>query len=331
MITSLTKLLTATNINVPNVWVVHAKEEFSPITSFVTDFIRKRIVQPQTTYKLVVESGFNFIQLEYILNSTSLFDEVNYIELCYKTKPTTEHYKKINQLLENIAATNYVVILTDELNKRDLASKALEPVNSYSTILGISNTDMYQFLSYKLGIAEIEVDRNGLQLLLDLNQNNPTQLIQAIDKISLTYPKKTKLTVEEIKQQVSDDSQYNVFQLSQAYLSGNLVLANKILLSFYQAPEDAILIAWMLTEDIRKLLKIKAKLKQGSNTYQIFQELRIWGDATNNFEVATRRINYAKLIMLMNEVAVLDTMVKGIETGNVFQQLSKLVTNMCTN
>lgn len=318
-------------MKIPNVWIIHAKEDFLPVTSFVTDFIRQRILQPQTTYKLVVESGFNFNQLEYILNSTSLFDEVNYIELCYKTKPTPEQYKRINQLVKNIAATNYVVILTDELNKRDLASKALEPIDSYSTILGISNTDMYQFSSYKLRLSEIEIDRTGIQLLLDLNQNNPTQLVQSIDKISLTYPKNTRLTIEEIKQAVSDHSQYNVFQLSHAYLSGNLALANKTLLSLYQAPEDAILIAWMLSEDIRKLLKIKAKLKQGSNVYQIFQDLKIWGDATSNFEEATRRISYTKLIMLMNEVAVLDTMIKGIETGNVLQQLSQLVTHLCTN
>lgn len=274
---------------------------------------------------------FDLSQVMDIFNSASLFGDVNVVALRFKTKPTAEQAKNINTIFQLVNNENRLLIICDKLDKKDLTAKWIAELQEFGGVILNLSGDMSEarlWSKYILSSAGISIENDALEFLIEMNQNNFSELQQELNKFCFLHPKGHVINLKDAESQLTDNAQYNVFALSNAYLSGEITKALKIFHNVCSDTEDAILLMWTLGEDIRKLISIKNALRGNSNFHAAVSGLRIWGDAVAAFQKANSRLTYNQLLNLFDRLSNVDTVIKGLNSGNYISLLEQIIVNI---
>jgi DNA polymerase-3 subunit delta len=310
----------------PQACLINSSEECYPLVTFAISQLQAKLAG-HAKYKFTADRYFEYTEVEQIINSGSLFEDKNYIEINYKTKPTADQQQSLIDIISQLNDRSFLVITTDKLTKKELTLSWVEAINKSGVLLSLNEDEARTAVNYILQQHKLTLSPQALTLLLELNQANLAQLLQEVYKLTLIHPAGSNLEVTDI--QTNNNSHYTIYQLSSAYLSANFPLALKILESLYTATEDAILILWVISEDIRKLIKLKAKLKQNNNIQQALQEIKAWGDNAHKLQLAEHRLSYRDLIQLFDQLTEIDLAIKGIANNNIKQQLIHIISKFC--
>jgi DNA polymerase-3 subunit delta len=126
----------------------------------------------------------------------------------------------------------------------------------------------------------------------------------------LCYPA-GELTLEQLREAVANVARFDVFHLSEAWLSGDTARVERMLEGLLAEGESPVLVLWSFTEDVRMLLRLRQGLKDGRQLRDLARELRLWGDKQRLAEpacVASAR----KLMTALTECARIDQQIKGV-------------------
>jgi DNA polymerase-3 subunit delta len=225
-----------------------------------------------------------------------------------------------------------MLIVCGKLDKKDLSAAWLQAIYANSGGLVTLTGDINEARTWGmhvLSMANISIDNTTLDALVHLNQNNYAQFQQDLNKLCFLYPAGHNIMHDEVLEQLTDNAQFNVFALSSIYLQGNLSQAIKVFQNVCHETEDAILVVWSLSEDVRKLIQIKSSLRVNPNFSSAIGSLRIWGDAIGAFQAANKRLSYVKLLSLLNEIAIVDTIIKGLVVGDAIFKLEQIIIDFC--
>lgn len=319
---NLNDLLSLNNDN--NIYVLHSAPACYPYVVFLLDRLQKNLSNT-TKYQFQVDRYFKFNDIDNILDNGSLFAEQNIIELNFKTKPLMNQEEELLKLINRIDDNSFLFITTDKLTST--SSKWLKKIDEVGIIVGVNETDTGIIVRNLLQTAKLTIDNTAMSLLLELNAGNIPELMQEINRLTFLCPENHTITINDI--QSSDNAQYNIYELSNAYLAGDIHKSRKILDNIYHESADAILIMWMINEDIKKLLKIKAKLKDNININTAIGELRVWGDTINNLKIASNRVSYNSLLEILDKLANLDMSIKGVYNTPPQTILVKILEVLC--
>lgn len=324
---NLSRILTQ-NINSVNLFLIHANIDDYPLADFVLQELKNKAKNYHKQY-FAAERSFNFFIIEDILKNASLFDQPNYIQINFKTKPNVEQQTQLGKIINKLNEQNLVVITCDKLTKSEQNSSWVKAAASNGIVLGINNSDTESLISYMLKQRNLSITGEAIHTLINQNQGNLTELLNDTNKLILAVPHGHIIGVNEIAQLTTDNAQYNIYQLSTSYLAGDLDKSIKILDNLYQESSDAILIMWVLQEDIKRLLKIKNKLKTNTNIRQVMQEMRLWGESVDKLPIAQKRLSYQTLIEIYQFLAQLDMSIKGVLNLDIRLLLIIIIKRIC--
>lgn len=306
---------------------ISAPEECAPLVHSLVETTLGRLGTEYLRHSFNADRYFNFQVVQELLQNSSLFGDKNFVEVVFKTKPTAEQQKQLLEFIHLFDEQSFLCLTCDKLDKKELSAPWIQQQHGlFLPLLGDVNESRvwatYLFQSAKLGI-----DPAGLDLLLNMNQNNLAQLQQEISKLCLLYTAPYEISFADAKENLVDNAQFNVFALSNAYLSGNSALAYKIFVNVCGSIEDSILVLWNFAEDLRKLIRIKGALKNDQNFNNAISGLRIWGESIALFRQANQRISYQQLLIYLDELAQIDCMIKGIKSWAALIKLERLIIN----
>jgi DNA polymerase-3 subunit delta len=166
----------------------------------------------------------------------------------------------------------------------------------------------------KLQNQEVETGPEGqraLEFIADQVEGNLIAAHQEILKLGLLYPTGV-LTEEQIRSSILKVARYNVFELTEAMLAGDLPRLNRMLDGLKGEGEPLVLILWSVTEELRLLSKLKVASDAGESVQQLMRVNRIWGNKERLYPAALRRVQPLKLRRAMQVAAGLDRQVKGL-------------------
>lgn len=308
-----------------NLIVISSPEDSYALTDYLITEFRPKDAR---NYKFIADRYFDFKDVGEILNSGSLFDDKTYIEINYKTKPTATQQKELISIAQELSNSIYIIITTDKLAKTDYQAAWMKLESAW--YININDSSATQIVKHILKANNLSINTDALNLLLELNAQNSNQLIQEINKLSLLFENGHQLSIEDIKTHALDNTLYNVYQLNNAYLSGNLKQAITILSNIHIKPEDAILILWLLNDDIKKLIRLKSKLQQKYKFSEVSYELKIWSTNSHLYQNALGRLSYSLLVSILDDIATLDMAIKGLIDRDVRVQLINILTKLCS-
>ena len=304
-------------------FVLSATDEALALQDYLIDLLLKDACFIKLQY--FIEKGFNFDIVTNRLAECSLFDDKLVFILNFKTKPNAEHAKILLKLYSLLNENNKLIIATNKLDKKDLSQEWLNLSSASIQLTGDIN-EVGWLIDYYLKQFELQIERSAKQLLIDLTYGNITQLLQELKQLPYLYIADDVINYDDLVVNITDSSNYSVFGLSSVYLRGDVATAIKMLDSLYHDDSDLILIIWVISEDIRRLMQIKGALKNNNSLRSIAPSLRIWGGMLNDFEAANIRISYSLLVNLLDKLAQVDMLIKGLRKGSAIVEIKNIVT-----
>ena len=277
---------------------------------------------------LLQERGFDWGALLNAGQTMSLFGDKRWVELRIPTgKPGRDGADALKQFATQIEAPanssadpdTVVCIVLPRLDGKTKTSawfSALDEVGMAIQIDSIDRASLPRWIAGRLKMQQQEVEagtegQRALEFIADQAEGNLIAAHQEILKLGLLYPAGV-LTEEQIRSSILKVARYNVFEVTEAMLAGDLPRLNRMLDGLKGEGEPLVLILWSVTEELRLLSRLKAASDAGESVQQLMRVNRIWGNKERLYPAALRRIQSQKLRRAMQVAASLDRQVKGL-------------------
>ncbi|MEI6182081.1 MAG: DNA polymerase III subunit delta [Polynucleobacter sp.] len=282
---------------------------------------------------MVQERGFDWGSLMNAGQTMSLFSDKRWVELRIPTgKPGRDGADALKQFAAQIASqqdsadgpdTVFCIVLPrlDTKTKTSAWFSALDDAGMAIQVDTLDRSLLPQWIAGRLKRQAQEVEagpegQRALEFIADQIEGNLIAAHQEILKLGLLYPA-GKLTEEQIRSSILKVARYNVFELTEAMLAGDLPRLNRMLDGLKGEGEPLVLILWSVTEELRLLSKLKAASDAGESVQQLMRANRIWGNKERLYPGAIRRVQAPKLRRAMQVAAGLDRQSKGLHAAEL--------------
>ena len=273
---------------------------------------------------LLNEKGFDWATLINSTQSMSLFGDKRFIELRIPTgKPGREGADVLKQFAADVAnqtgepgaVTCIILPKLDSATQKGAWFTAIEDAGLAVRIDSIERHLLPAWINERLKrqnqhIANDEPGKRAMAFLVSQIEGNLIAAHQEIQKLGLLYPEGA-LTEEQIQHSVLNVARYDVFQLTEAYLAGDMLRVNRMLDGLKGEGEPIALVAWTVIEEIRLLSELKREVMSGNNLQTLFRSRRVWGKREQLIPQALNRLSLPMLDRALEMATQLDKQVKG--------------------
>ena len=243
------------------------------------DYLEKTnyIISKQTDWTFLKSSSENY----------DLFGAKKIIEIkLIGSGPGATGSKALKDYAINPDPSKVLIVSVEGLEKKTHSSawiKALEAAGCLLLINPITLNQLPRWIvetgkKYQLNIASA-----ASNLLAEKTEGNLLATLQEIKKLALLFPDQD-IDINQMASSISDSSKYNIFDLSNAFISGNKERTASVLESLKAEGTPETLILWSLSRELTNLFKvINQKSAKG-----------IWGPRQylNNLELGHYRSNF---------------------------------------
>jgi DNA polymerase III subunit delta len=166
-------------------------------------------------------------------------------------------------------------------------------------------------------------DRSGLSILAARIEGNLLAADQELQKLFILYGA-TRIDDDMMRRAVADSARYDVYDLTDAALSGSVARISRILAGLRAEGVAGPVVLWALTREIRALDELGRASAQGENVESVCNRLRIWNPRKAALIKALQRSDSMHRQTLMLASARADRMIKGMVNGNVWDALQDI-------
>ena len=206
------------------------------------------------------------------------------------------------------------IVALPRLDRRDLQSRwvsALERAGVLVEIDAIGRAQLPQWIARRLARQQQSATDDALEFIADKVEGNLLAAHQEVSKLGLLYPAGA-LTLEQVTESVLNVARYDVFELPLAILSGDAARISRTMAGLQAEGEAVPLVLWVITEELRTLLRIKAHVDAGRPFAVAARENRLWGPREKLAERALARVSIEALESALRRAADIDRLAKGL-------------------
>ena len=276
---------------------------------------------------LMHEKGFDWGALLNASQTMSLFGDKRYVEFRIPTgKPGRDGADALKQFAAQIesqrgqepdAVTCIFLPRLDGQTQKSAWFTALDNAGLAVRIDSIDRVNLPAWIAERLKrqnqqVVGGEPGRLALEFMVNQVEGNLIAAHQEIQKLGLLYPE-GEITEEQMRDSVLNVARYDVFQLNEAYLEGDMGRINRMLDGLKGEGEALVLIVWAIAEEIRTLCQLKRASLQGGNVQMLMKSKRIWGKREQLIPRALGRLSLPALDRALEIIAQLDRQVKGLQ------------------
>ena len=168
---------------------------------------------------------------------------------------------------------------------------------------------------------------DAVRFLAERVEGNLLAAVQEMDKLELLRGL-GPVDVDAVREAVSDSARFDVFQLADAAVAGRADRALRILDGLWAEGVAAPLIVWVLARELRVLNRLAWEMEHGKTLEAAMAAARIWQQRKPVLAAALKRCNAREWRGLLMRAAAVERVVKGVQRGNVLEQLTGLVADL---
>ena len=285
---------------------------------------------------------FNWSEVMASVSSLSLFADKKIMELRVPSgKPGKEGSIALQRIAEQAHGhdSTLTLVILPKLDKAAKATTWFAALDKGITIeVGtVERAALPQWIAQRLNTqgqrvqAGVEGQRT-LQFFADRVEGNLLAAYQEIQKLALLHPP-GELSFEQIEKAVLNVARYDVFKLSDAVLSGQARRVQRMLDGLQAEGEGAVLVHYVLAEDIRALKRIKVAIHQGKPLPMALREQKIWGTKERLVERLLPKVSDKTVAHWLQAAHQVDGIVKGIQQpdwpSDPWQAMQQLAMMVC--
>jgi DNA polymerase-3 subunit delta len=308
--------------------VVHGDEPLLALEA--ADAIRAKARAAGYTQREVftVERGFDWSALDHAASGMSLFGDRKLLELRITSgKPGTDGAAAIERHCARLADDAITLVTLPRLDRAGQNSAWFGAMAQAGVVVNVFTVDrahLATWIAGRLARQKQKAPEAALAFIADCVEGNLLAAHQEIQKLALLYPQGA-LTEEQIRDAVLDVARYDVYQVTESMLGGDRVRLARILDGLEGEGEAPNRVLWVVSEDVRAVLRVRAGIAAGRPVDQLLRESRVWGEPrTTLVSRAARRLSAEVLERALAHAAGIDRMVKGLAKGNPWDELLRL-------
>ena len=280
---------------------------------------------------LNADARFDWSKLIEAAQGLSLFAQKKIVEVRLPSgKPGVAGAKALEAHASAAIEGVTTIVSVPRLERRDRQARwveALERAGVMVDIDAIERAHLPQWISQRLAKQHQSAGRDALEFIADKVEGNLLAAHQEVTKLALLYPA-GQLTLEQVTDSVLNVARYDVFQLPIAMLSGDAARIRRTMVGLEAEGEAVPLVLWVIAEELRTLMRIKAHVDAGRPFSVAARENRIWGPREKLFERALARVSPGALEAALTRAAEIDRLCKGLPAprtdSNVWLELTEL-------
>lgn len=264
--------------------------------------------------RLEQTAQFDWSSLAGEANSLSLFAERRLIELRVSGDSVgREGGDAIRQYCQRISNDVLLLILAPKLDQKTLKSKWAEVLGSKGIIMQVRQLQgrgLLQWLRQRLVEAGFQPAPDAIALLAERVEGNLLAADQEIAKLKLLR-EPGALDAEALLAAVHDSARYDLFDLTNAALSGDRARVSRVLQGLEAEGTAEPLVLWVLAREIRKLCAVAFALTHRRNLGPVMDIHQVWESRRQAVVAAAKRYPLSFLWSLLERCAEADLAIKG--------------------
>ena len=279
---------------------------------------------------LTALAGFDWGQLAAATDNLSLFGGRKLVDLRIPNgKPGKDGSAALASYCQRMSPDNVLLLTLPQLDWKEEKAAWFTTLAQAGIVVRLNAPPLAElpgWIAGRLRRQQQQADAEGLRFMAERVEGNLLAAHQEIQKLALLYPA-AHLSLEQIREAVLNVARYNVDDLREALLAGDLPRLARTLEGLQQEGESPVLVLWAMTEEIRTLAQAKAGLARGQAQDSLFRELRIWGPRQGLVRRAVQALGGRALKEALELAARLDRGIKGLDaggSGNVWEGFLRL-------
>lgn len=277
-------------------------------------------------------TSFDWSTLTTAAQHLSLFSDKTLLDLRLPTpKPGIQGSKQLVAYAKHLPDDKLLVITTGkfESNTHQAAwVKAIDKVGAVITLWPVISQQFPTWLKVRLADAKLCLSEQALASLAYHTEGNLLAATQTIERLQLLYGQSTSRIDETMLQAaLTDSARFDVYQLIETALVGNLPKALRILSSLQAEAVPPTLVLWAITRELRRLAELAQAVQQGQPLSRLFQTQRIWSKQQPIIRAALK--HHPKMsywLSMIKQAQLVDCLIKGAaEQTNCWLAMERLL------
>ena len=275
-------------------------------------------VDTQFDWNLLLDAG----------NSLSLFAEKRILELRLPTgKPGKTGSQVLQEYAQRPAEDAILIISSGKLDGSAKNTKWFKTLDQQGVVIQcwpMSAEQLPGWINQRLQAKGIAADPQAIQLLTDRVEGNLLAAAQEVEKLFLLYGA-GKLSFEQTAAAVADSARYNIYDLVDSALAGDVTRTARIIGGLKNEGIEPVLMLWALSREIRLLTRIaEASIPMDA----AMAKQRVWDNRKILIRKALSRHSAVRWKLFLKRCAKIDKVIKGVEDGRAWDELLMLSTQI---
>jgi DNA polymerase III subunit delta len=271
-----------------------------------------------------MERGADWGEVRAAAGNLSLFGARRLLEIRLPTgKPGTAGAAALVALIEADDPDTLLLILAPRLDRDAQGSawvKAAESHGGWLTVWPVNAERLTGWLRGRARQMGLELTDEALTLLAERTEGNLLAAHQELQKLQLSTGE--AISAEAVLAGVADSARFDVFQLGEAVLGGDTGRALRVLAGLRAEGTEPVLVLWALSKALRDLWGTVRAGSGGAGGSG-------WQRPNAALERGARRAGRLPFQQLAARASRADRVAKGRLEGNVWDELTLLVTELC--
>lgn len=243
----------------------------------------------------------------------SLFSQRQLIELELSTlKPGQDGAKALTRFIDE--QTNDCILLihgpkAPSETQKAKWFKALEAKGLFVAVTQPEGHHFTQWLKQEIAKHHLNVDQDGVGLLAQMFEGNLLAASQELEKLSLQVGQQ-RIDINVLRQRVTNQARFNLFELQDALLNGQTDKVLKILMSLQRDEIEPQLLLWAFSRELTLLIALKKAQLNRQPLNSLYQQARVWASRQKYFENALSRLSLESLVKASILLGTLEQQIK---------------------
>lgn len=255
--------------------------------------------------------------------SLSLFSTVKLTDIRFSKSPNKEAQSALVEMTQLANPENLFLIRLPKLDKRQKATKWFKALSQHASFQELWPPKPYELVKWIKNRAQqlnLNLEVQACEKLAEQTEGNLLAAKQTLDKLLLLYADKP-IGLEELIQVSSDNARYSLFLCLDEALSGKGDRAVRMLKKFKQEGLAPIVLVSNLIREVSLCQKVALASLKGEQPMQALSKTYLWENKKRLISAAVQRLPLIIWQKLMIRCAYLDRMLKGQQTGDIWQEI----------
>ncbi len=254
-------------------------------------------------------------------NTYSLFSEHRLINASWDKKTLDAKGKAALKVYSTDVNSNCMLILQAPLvPMRQWPDFSKHPDIALVNITSPNAGELLRWIEKQLKQEKFTYARGVPNLIQEHTLGNMRSAAQTIERLTLIHEPGTCLELNDVREQLLDERDYKLYELSGACLEGNTNKALDLARRAKQDQTEPTLILWFITQELRLLEQIASGVSH--------QALNIRSFRTRQYQLASKRLSRADIFQLLRQSQALDVHIKSGSNTQLWRLLEQLIMTM---